>query len=346
MINGHGNNLQDYGDKIKMDFSSNIAFNHSAEQIGNHLKKSMHLISNYPDPVAKELTQLLADHHHVSTSHILVTNGSAEAFYLIAHLFQGVNTAIYTPAFAEYEDACKLYNHKLSFHPLKEFDSETIAAYNTVWLGNPNNPDGTFLSRSKIDDYCQKSAHTHLIVDEAYTHLCSPLSTSLRGHIHANLITVHSLTKAFAIPGLRLGYIIAHPSLITRLAEMRPPWTVNALALEAGCYIMKNYDRLHPSLTVLQEESVFLQKSLDAIDGIKVYPSLCNFFLCELADITASECKQILIDKYGILIRDASNFRGLTINHIRIAAQSHHVNLKLIDALHEIMQLKRTQTGR
>lgn len=339
MINGHGNNIQEYGAKIQLDFSSNIAFNHKAELILNHLKDSLHLIVNYPDPNAKELTQLIAAHHGVSAPHILVTNGSAEAFYLIAHLFQNVNTAICIPAFAEYEDACKLYNHRLHFHPLSEFSLETYSAYNTVWLGNPNNPDGSFISRSVIDDHCMNSPHTHFIVDEAYAHLCNPLSLSTQGHLHKNLITVHSLTKAFAIPGLRLGYIVAHPSLISRLSEMRPPWSVNALALEAGTYIMNHYNSLYPAIDELQNESVFLQQELSQIKGMKVIESSCNFFLCELEFMSAALCKRILIEQYGILIRDASNFRGLGESHFRVSAQSRSENLKLIEALRVVLSV-------
>lgn len=337
MINGHGNNIYDFEGRIETDFSSNIAFNHRAELILDHLKDSLHLVVNYPDPNAKELTQLIAAHHGVSAPHILVTNGSAEAFYLIAHLFQNVNTAICIPAFAEYEDACKLYNHRLHFHPLSDFNLETYSAYNSVWLGNPNNPDGSFISRSIIDDHCLNSPHTHFIVDEAYAHLCNPLSLSTQGHLHKNLITVHSLTKAFAVPGLRLGYIVAHPSIIARLNEMRPPWSVNTLAIEAGVYIMNHYGELHPAIDVLQAESVFLQQELAQIKGIKVIESSCNFFLCQLEYITASSCKRTLAEKYGLLIRDASNFRGLDDSYIRIAAQSRNENIKLIKALQVIL---------
>lgn len=337
MINGHGNNLHDFANKIEIDFSSNIAFNHRAELIQNHLKDALHLITNYPDPNAKELTRLVAAHHDVSTSHVLITNGSAEAFYLIAHLFQGGSTAICIPAFAEYEDACKLYNHRLHFHPVSDFTLETFPAYNTVWLGNPNNPDGTYLSRSVIEDHCQNSPHTHFVVDEAYAHLCNPLSSSSQGHQHKNLITVHSLTKAFAIPGLRLGYIIAHPSLIARLTEMRPPWSVNALALEAGLFILNHYNDIHPDIDKLQTESVFLQNELSQIKGIRVVRSSCNFFLCEMEFLPAAYCKRILAEQYGILIRDASNFRGLDESFFRIAAQSRDENIKLIKALREIL---------
>lgn len=337
MINGHGNNLQDYGDKIRIDFSSNIAFNHRAHLIQSHLKECLHLITNYPDPNAKELTQLLAAHHGVSTSHVLITNGSAEAFYLIAHLFQGACTAICTPAFAEYEDACRLHNHRLHFHPIADFGLESFSAYNTVWLGNPNNPDGSYLSRSVIDEHCQSSPHTTFVIDEAYAHLCNPLSASSQGHVFKNLITIHSLTKAFAIPGLRLGYIIAHPSLITRLTDMRPPWSVNTLALEGGVFIMNHYDDLHPSVRELHDESLFLQQQISHLPGIRLIESSCNFFLCELENMKAAMCKQVLAEQYGILIRDASNFRGLSDSHIRIAAQSSAENRVLVQALHKIL---------
>lgn len=325
MINGHGNNLYDYGE-IVADFSSNIAFNNQSSEIIAHLATRLDCITNYPDPSARALTSKLAVHHEVDTSQILVTNGSAEAFYLIAHLFQGGRTAICTPSFAEYEDACRLFNHSLTFHPIANLEQLNCNSFDTVWFGTPNNPDGTLTDITKIGD------NTTFVVDRAYSDLTID-SSQIVNHTAPNLISTHSLTKAFAIPGLRLGYIIASADVITQLSAMRAPWGVNALSLAAGEYIIDNYDRLLPSIDELIGESQFLQKSLADISNIEVTASTCNFFLSRLKNGTATELKERLVTEHGILIRDCSNFRGLDSSYFRVSAQTRDKNMALINAL-------------
>ena len=148
MINGHGNNLYHYDkDKIKGDFSSNIAFNNHSDKILSFLKDRIEVVKNYPDPEATKLTKKIALHHNIQSENILVTNGSAEAFYVVAHYISRKannrsRTLIFTPAFAEYEDSCALFEHQLSFTSTDNFHSEDFSAYDSVWIGSPNNPNG------------------------------------------------------------------------------------------------------------------------------------------------------------------------------------------------------------
>lgn len=337
MINGHGNNIYEYEKRILADFSSNIAFNHKSGAILEHLKSKIETIGNYPDPMAVKLTRQLAAFHQINPSLILVTNGSAEAFYLLAHLFQGARTAICTPAFAEYEDACRLYKHKLDYLLVGNFSATDFSSYNTVWLGTPNNPDGTITQAEEIMDKCHAHPSTCFVVDMAYAELTSRQEElRWKKQLPDNLVLIRSLTKSFAIPGLRLGYITASSRIVDSLSRMRPPWSVNSLAMEAGRYILDNYPALVPDIKELTDESLFLQRELLQTGTIDVVPSSCNFFLCRLNEGSSASLKKDLIQQYGILIRDASNFRSLDHSCFRVAAQNHTNNLYLINAIKNI----------
>lgn len=334
MLSGHGNDLYNYPDRIHCDFSSNIPYKNASGTIADYLSGRMDGIANYPDPNARELTLLLADFHSVAPEQILVTNGSAEAFYYVARLFMGKRSTITYPAFAEYEDACRSYQHELSFAPLDSLTSNTQMETDTMWLGVPNNPDGKVVSNSTIVGLCKNNPHVHFIVDAAYDDLC-PREESvkqLQGNFK-NLITIHSLTKTFGIPGLRLGYIVADRRIIDSISTIRPPWSVNSLALEAGCFIMENRRDLLPDTVSLCMESAKLQQTLSKLPQLEITPSPCNFFLVRMKERCAAELKQYLIDQFGILIRDASNFRGLTPQHFRLSVQEEKWNLQLIKAL-------------
>lgn len=352
MILGHGNNPFEFNKIITADFSSNVAFNHKSESLKNYLSERISCIHSYPDPETRELSERIAKHHNTEPNRILVTNGSAEAMYLIAHLTELSNTAIIIPSFSEYEDACTLYKHTINYISSQEFAELRNSPFGSVWLGNPNNPDGNVFSQNDILEKCYSNPLTVFILDEAYTHLCLEKTECFCGNsTPKNLIIIKSLTKAFAIPGLRLGYILANPDVIQRLYLMRPPWSVNTMSLIAGTYIMDHYSSLLPSANELNEESLFLQKKLSAIKGIEIKPSTCNFFLGQLVNSNANEVeipgltakilKQILVDEYSILIRDASNFKGLTKYHFRIAAQNHNENIKLIEAINNIINKSR-----
>lgn len=333
MQTGHGNDIYDYAD-IRCDFSSNIPYRNASETIADYLKNCMDTIRNYPDPNSRKLTSQLANFHAVSPDNILVTNGSAEAFYLLAHLFQHRKSIIPYPAFSEYEDACRTYRHEISFLPIGSLQDTPHFEVDMAWFGVPNNPDGTIVSNDTISRFCSENRHTYFVVDTAYDELC-PRNESvkeLQGRFK-NLIIVHSLTKTFGIPGLRLGYIVADRQIIDDIRSLRPPWSVNALALEAGSFILENRNRLLPDAASLCAESARLQQEINALPQFEVTASPSNFFLVKMTEGTAAELKQFLIDKSGLLIRDAANFRGLTPQHFRISVQDEVWNHQLIKAL-------------
>ena len=138
------------------------------------------------------------------------------------------------------------------------------------------------------------------------------------------------MTKMYGVPGLRLGYITAHEQLTEQLRRYLRPWSVSALAVEAGKYLLQHEELLcQPNLA----EARRLRDALLQLPGISVAPTQTNFMLCCLAHSTAAALKEYLATQHGILIRDASNFRGLTPQHFRIAAQAPEANDALISAI-------------
>lgn len=146
---------------------------------------------------------------------------------------------------------------------------------------------------------------------------------------------MRSLTKTYAIPGLRLGYVLSSTKIISALKKLKQPWTVNTLALEAGKFIFEQYAHSQLPIKKLLAETITFREALSQLDGFRVYDTQTHFFLAETRTGTAAQLKQFLLDNFGLLIRDASNFRGLRTGHFRLATLSPDNNQRLINALAE-----------
>lgn len=340
MITGHGDDAYNYPNGIDGDFSSNVPYRHHGDEIAKYLIPELFRIHNYPDPQARALTTALRAHHDLPSGvDILVSNGSAESFYLLAHLFSGTQSIITFPSFAEYEDACTLYRHDIKFCPIESLAEADVQGAKTLWFALPNNPDGYIMSPKKIRTLCTAHPDTYIIIDNAYGALCpsSPDLIPLHSE-YPNLISVHSLTKTFAIPGLRIGYTIASSEIISALNHYRTPWSINSLAISAGEFILQRYADLCPDADALCAESLRLQELLRSIEGLEVKASPCNFFLCKLPKGSAASLKEYLATEHKLLIRNADNFRGLTDRHFRISVQGDPLNQRLYEAIKMYLQ--------
>lgn len=337
MLDGHGDNIHQYHGRIKANFSSNVWYGAMPDAFYQHLQDQITNTTNYPSPTAESLTVLIEQYYNLELGSCIVTNGATEAFYLIAHLFQGKSSIIGIPSFAEYEDACSLHGHSLEFEATKNVLDSALDKFDLVWLCNPNNPDGHIYPVADILLVLNRFPSTTFVVDEAYIEFTHDVDSVIPYvQEYPNLIVVRSMTKKYSIPGLRLGYIIASPQIIASLLRYKMPWSVNALAIAAGEYVFQN-NRVNPSFYIKDAlfNSAQLQGSIDKIPGIAVHKNNCTFFLIELSGTTSAEMQIRLIEKYGILVRDASNFRGLSPYFIRIAVQSQSDNALLLNALAE-----------
>lgn len=334
MINGHGNDSYKFKQKIKADFSTNVFYKGIPKPLEAHLAESVPTILNYPEPDAKTLQEKIAAFHNLDRKQVIVTNGSTGAFYMLAHFSRGKKSSVLFPSFAEYEDACKLNGHSLKFVSHQSFHHEFKPDTDIIWIGNPNNPDGKVLTRADLKHFCNNNPDVMVIIDEAYSELCYGFESSVPlVQKTSNLIVVRSLTKTFSIPGIRLGYIILPAGLYQDISAYRIPWSVNSLAQEAGYYIMNNYEKLLPNRKLLFDRSQEFQQKLNCINELEVIGSQCNYFLVKLKKGKAIDLKTYLIREFGLLIRDASNFKGLNYSYFRLAVQDEKFNLLLIKGI-------------
>ena len=328
MLDGHGDDLYKY-DRIKYNFSSNVYYKGASKAIKDHLKNSINLVSNYPSPNSQELLVTGAKFHKVSKNNLLFTNGATEAFYIIASAFRDTTAEIITPPFSEYESSCIASNISVKFiNKLSDFAGSKL-----LFFSNPNNPMGSVANVSDIEVVAKKFPKSYIIVDEAYidftTKTVSAINLIKKYH---NIIIVKSLTKNFAIPGVRLGYIISAKYTIDKLLPFKIVWSVNSFAISAAMFIFENYKSLLFDIDkLIIERDRFIEK-LKRLNFLEVVDSCTTFFVCRLKKSTSSKLKLYLVSR-GILIRDCRNFEGLTNRHIRISLQSSTANNALIEAL-------------
>jgi threonine-phosphate decarboxylase len=334
MIKGHGDDAYLYDKNIIANFSSNVYYDGFPAGMKNHLISAIDKINTYPEANADSLQQYLGQWHSLSTDQLLITNGATEAFYLIAHNFRNKSVTIVIPSFAEYEDACRANNLPLQFLDWDNLSNNTRFTTDVVFLGNPNNPTGAILRKDVLQSIIEINSQTTFVIDEAYVDFSSE-NISMVNELtqFTNLIIVKSLTKTYAIPGLRLGYILSNPAAINNISSRKMPWSVNAMAIEAGKYIVQNHIKSPLPLKQLLHDTEKLIQQLKEIEYIKVLSTKTNFFLCETNKGTASELKSFLLDECGLLIRDASNFKGLGTKHFRIATQTKEKNELLVKGI-------------
>lgn len=332
MIEGHGDDTYRYGCEIRHNFSTNVygGFDHSG--LTAHLCSVIDSIRSYPEPAPVSVETLLARQKGIDPSAVMVTNGATEAIYIIAQLYRGHRSAIIAPTFSEYGDACVMNGHKLGF-------ADSIHTLPTdvdvVWMCNPNNPTGRVNDIHELLAYIDSHPSKTFIVDQAYAdYTLLPLITENEAVERRNVVLLGSLTKRFAIPGLRIGYAVGNPWLIARFKSGRMPWSVNQLAIEGAKYLLGHCEDYPIDAAVLNSEALRIGRALEQV-GVVIEPTDCNMLLCQLPQGTAAELKEYLVNRHGILIRDASNFWGLTERHFRVAALTPAENDLLINAITE-----------
>jgi len=340
MLYGHGDDGYRYSREIVADFSTNVWWGGEPAGLKAQVFEKWETINRYPEVLAESFREAVAAFHHLSPGQVLACNGTAEAVYLIAQAFRGSRTAIAVPTFAEYEDACRLHRHDLVFpdwQTLKQPEKEPQwAGAALLFLCNPNNPTGDVLSVDRIAALLRRHPQTVFVVDEAYMGFTEAVGSAV-GLLSefSNLILLRSLTKTFAIPGLRLGYVLASGALIEQFSRFKYPWSVNSLAVEAGKFILRHYATIQPPLRDLLREKQAFATKVAQLEGFRVGASHTHYFLVEMPGNSATALKKMLIDRHGILIRDAGNFRALSLSHFRVATLSAEKNQLLIPALSE-----------
>lgn len=329
MIEGHGDDAYKYK-AIKINFSSNV-YNHVDHSgLHQHLFQQMESIRTYPEPEPYSLEKVLAERFHLSSEEVCVTNGATEAIYLIAQTFRNQISAILMPTFSEYADACRLHGHKVV--PIYNLNRLPDRG-RLIWLCNPNNPTGEVREKEVLTACIKQNSQRIFVMDQSYEFFTQKaLLTAREAAEFPNVILLHSMTKRFAVPGLRLGYITACKELLHEIRTQRMPWSVNQLAIEAGHYLLSS-SQYDIDISLLLKEKERLAQSLLSIGGMEIWPSDTHYMLVQLRMGKAAALKEYLATEQGILIRDASNFEGLNEHFFRIATQTPEENDKLVESI-------------
>ena len=308
------------------------------------------MVVRYPDRLNLELRDLLSEYHRLTSDLFLVGNGSADILWLIGLLhLQHRRVAIFGPTFGEYHNVARLMQAEIIDLPFPGW-SGTPAAFTqsttttvdvakalfnahpeVVIICNPNNPTGHYLDPDELAVLYAAAPHALWIVDEAYAEFMQPPATTAPRAKRDNWLVLRSMTKDFALGGLRLGYLIGAPALIEPLQRTQSPWNVNVLAQLAGCVSLREgQEWRRETLVRLHEETASLQSALREV-GYQPLPTTVNYFLLPVH--SASEVRRALLAK-RLVVRDCTSF-GLP-QFIRIATQREEANKRLLQTLHEL----------
>ena len=296
-------------------------------------------IERYPDKQCLELRRALSAHLHRPISDILVGSGTAELLWLLALAFvrPGDKALILQPTFGEYANVVRLMggegrgvtavSQNNFAHQTDQITNQLHQTdYRLLFICNPNNPTGTALPLAQIKAWAEAFPKTLIVIDEAYINF-APGVKAASSIQTPNLLILRSMTKDYAMAGLRLGYAVGHPHIIEAMARVQPPWSVNGMAQAAGVAALADTEFLQASVPkLLQNKKILVDGLKDA--GYEPVPSTTHYFLLPVGNAVTFRSK-LLTQK--LQVRDCTSF-GLP-DYVRIATRTVEENGRLLEAI-------------
>lgn len=347
----HGGNIFAVARQLGLSLGETIDFSASINPLGlsaavrEAIVSAVDSLIHYPDTTCEELKHALADDHDLPAQHFLVANGSTELIYNLPAMLAGRRALIVSPSFSEYAYALKQHNWEVSHFILSPRDSFRLdpeklrdalgEGFDALYLCNPANPSGIVYPRHLIEQVCDicRDSGTFLVLDEAFIDFCPGGTAAPTIAARGNGLVLRSMTKFFAMPGLRLGYAVASRDIIEKFGRVSSPWSVNTLAQAAGVAALGDHQYQLKSLEYVDTQRCWLTEQLSRFRQLTVYPSSANFLLVEISGGRTSTELQRLLLKKRILIRDCSSFVGLSDRFFRIAVRTAEENQSLLECL-------------
>ncbi|WP_371371357.1 threonine-phosphate decarboxylase CobD [Sporomusa aerivorans] len=336
-----------------LDYSANINPLGLADSVRAAINQTVDQVIHYPDVEATMLKAAISSYYQVEPDQITAGNGAVELLYVLTHIIKPKRVLIPAPAFSEYERAARAGGAAVEYFYLAPDENfivdvnllcNFLPGIDMVFIGNPNNPTGTLLKAGQLEYLLQaaKQAKVWVVVDESFMdfltedseYTCRPLLKN-----YDNLIIIHSLTKFYAIPGLRLGFALTHPALAVRLHAAKDPWNVNSLAQAAGVAALADSEYQLKSRQVVRQEKEQLYAELKKLSGLKPLQPSVNYILIDVSlwGRTATELRNEMAKK-DVLIRDCGNYPGLSPYFIRVAVKLAEQNIILLDRLKQVLR--------
>ncbi len=309
-----------------LDFSASLNPDGPPDWVRAAMAAGLQNAGFYPDPRMELARAGLAAHAGVPPECVLPTSGGIEAAAIAARLSD--RHAVLQPTFQEYARLCGAHRDI----KWKDWAACAPERGECLWLCNPNNPTGAALSRADVLALLARveAAGGRLIVDEAFIDYCPERSAAQAVTERPALVVLGSLTKSLAIPGVRLGYLAAHPSVIAALEEALPPWRLNCAA-EAVAAALPGHAA---DFAAIREANALRRaefaRALEGL-GAKVMPSEANFLLCDFGRDMRPAVEALRAKR--ILVRPCDAFPGLAHAHVRLAVRTAAENGRLIEAL-------------
>lgn len=306
-------------------------------------------LKHYPDPESTLLRQALGKVHQLAPEWILAGNGVAELLTWVGRdLSQMSATVLFTPTFTDYDRALKAFDCRVERYSLLSNLSANLDILNAelpkikdtstkgILINNPHNPIGYLFSRDSLLPYLE--AFAMVVIDEAFMDFLTPdQQQSLIDLVpfHSNLVILRSLTKFYSLPGLRLGYAIAHPERLQRWQAWRDPWSVNTLAAAVGVAVLEDLDFQQRTWTWLAQAKPQLFTGLSQVSGLQPLPNVANYLLVK-TEVAGSILQKKLLQRDKILIRDCLSFPELGDRYFRVAVRLESENQRLIEGLQSL----------
>ncbi len=329
----------------QLDFAVNVVPGGPPAWLRDELAAALDRAAAYPDE--REAVAALADRHGRAPGEVLPTNGSAEAFWLLAGALRPARATVVHPSFTEPEAALRAAGHQIerAFRHPRDFELNPSAVpdgADLVVLGNPNNPSGTLDPAGVLAALARPGRL--LVVDEAFMELVpgEPESLASRAEL-PGLVVVRSLTKTWSLAGVRAGYLLAPAAIVAAARAARQPWSVNgpacaALAAWARRSLASGGAEAAAIARRVAAARAELAAALAGLPGVRVWPSAVNFLLIRVPDGPAVHAA---LSRRGIAVRPAGTFPGLTNDHLRLAVRDPPDNRRLVQALRAVLEQDR-----
>lgn len=339
----HGGDI--YRHPHVLDFSANINPLGTPEAVIRAAQESMTCVAHYPDAHQEKLKRALSEYEKVPEEWLICGNGAAELIFVLVQAVRPKKALIPAPTFAEYEQALRGVDCEVSYELLKEETGFRLGEeilnrltedLDIIFLCNPNNPTGLLTDEGlleKIADVCEQR-DILLVIDECFLDFVEGqerLTLKRKLKDGRKLFILKAFTKRYAMAGLRLGYgISADAELLDAMAQRLQPWNVSIPAQEAGVAALRERAYVEKAKKIVEQEKGYLIRELRKL-GYQVYDSCANYIFFR----GESDLHQKLLQEQ-VMIRDCSNYPGLTGGYYRIAVRLHQENERLLEAIRKV----------
>ncbi len=330
-----------------LDFSANINPLGPPEWLRPLISSRLSSLIHYPDPECFSLRASVSDYYGVTMDEVLIGNGTTELIHLLPRAIPFSRSLIPVPSYSDYVNAVELAGKTSEKLFLKEKDffqlnlsllDNKIGGDELVFIGHPNNPTGLPIDPSALKALALKHPSTFFAIDESFLDFVDETESMVFGRLD-NVIVLRSFTKFYAIPGLRLGFAIAHPDTVRQIKRIMPLWSVNGLAQAVGEKALHDFDYATRTRRFVRNQREFLLKELQSFPGLTVFLGKANFLLLRIdrKDMDAFVLAKRMLS-LGIAIRVCDNFEGLDKRFFRIAVRTEDENRQLLDCLKGAME--------